>query len=91
LHTHMAMYLSIYVSVTGKPSDTCWANGSQCTVMNRLVRKHGPTDTSCPGSTTTTALNKSGGVGSSPSWIPYLCQTWSAVSRSPDEAAFDAH
>ncbi|GIW13334.1 MAG: hypothetical protein KatS3mg063_2442 [Tepidiforma sp.] len=92
LHLHMAMRPSAYVAVVDKTDDTCWANGSECSVMGgKSVGLHGPSATSCPGYRVGSTINRSGGVGYSPSWIPYSCQNWSLRWRSPDTPAFEAH
>lgn len=91
LHLHMGMTPSAYVLVIDKYDDTCWANASECNLMNKYVGNHGPTATSCPGGQYGTVWNRSGGVGTSPYYIPYKCQEWSYRLRSPDAPAFDAH
>nr|MBA2706249.1 hypothetical protein [Gemmatimonadaceae bacterium] len=91
-HSHLAMVLSSAVVKTTKSDDTCWAKGSECSVMGGiLVKQHANNATwpygICPGRWAGQyATNKSGGV-----LDPYQCQSWSARSRSDGTYVFGVY
>ncbi len=102
-HSHLAAFLSYYMTYSnGGSNDTCWANGMECyNVFYPNPRKHHnnsyPPYAECPGywdgvsyaTTGSPDYMRSGGVGTSPNYTPYACQTWSAMSWGSDSSVFN--
>ena len=79
-HSHLEVTPSAVVSISAKTNNTCWEDGSYCSIGT--VRKDSGTGNCPPGTSSGTDAHKSGSV------TRYKCETWSSQSFSDGTSAF---